>query len=139
MFSRHFRVLLRKKHHVFKTFSTHFRRFLDAGFSNRYSLRVTTLLPLVILRSAECRQNDGQEVKRPGRKRTMSKVKYETCLEGRAQLYLNAMKVRWEQLHKVPGLFSYQLQKSPQSRKIPGYWGFYTEVRTLSLLYRYLY
>ncbi|XP_016933228.3 GDP-D-glucose phosphorylase 1 [Drosophila suzukii] len=128
MFLRHFGDLLRKKHHVFKTFSAHFQRFLAAGFSNRYSLRVTTLLPLVILRSAECRQNDGQEVKRPGRKRTMSKVKYETCLEGRAQLYLNAMKVRWEQLHKVHGLFSYQLQKSPQSRKIPGYWGFYTEL-----------
>ncbi|XP_016965667.1 GDP-D-glucose phosphorylase 1 [Drosophila biarmipes] len=128
MFSRRFGAFLRNKHHVFRKIHAHFRSFLAAGFSNRFSLRVTTLLPLVILRSAECRQKDGQEVRRPGRKRTMSKVKYETSLEGRAQLYLNAMKVRWEQLHKVPGLFSYQLQKSPQSRKIPGYWGFYTEL-----------
>ncbi|XP_070071250.1 GDP-D-glucose phosphorylase 1 [Drosophila takahashii] len=128
MLSRHLGAFFRNKRHVFKTFSAHIRNFLATGFSNRFSLRVATLLPLVILRSADCRQKDGQEVRRPGRKRTMSKVKYETSLEGRAQLYLNAMKTRWEQLHKMPGLFSYQLQKSPQSRKIPGNWGFYTEL-----------
>ncbi|EDW93015.2 GDP-D-glucose phosphorylase 1 [Drosophila yakuba] len=128
MFSRHFAAFLRFNRHIARKYSSHFRSFLATGFSNRFSLKVATLLPLVVLRSADCRQKDDQDVKRPGRRRTMSKVKYETSLEGRAQLYLNAMKVRWDQLHNVPGLFSYQLQKSPQNRKIPGYWGFYAEL-----------
>ncbi|XP_039489034.1 GDP-D-glucose phosphorylase 1 [Drosophila santomea] len=128
MFSRHFAAFLRFNRHIARKYSAHFRSFLATGFSNRFSLKVATLLPLVVLRSADCRQKDDQDVKRPGRRRTMSKVKYETSLEGRAQLYLNAMKVRWDQLHNVPGLFSYQLQKSPQNRKIPGYWGFYAEL-----------
>uniref|UniRef100_A0A6P4FJZ4 GDP-D-glucose phosphorylase 1 n=1 Tax=Drosophila rhopaloa TaxID=1041015 RepID=A0A6P4FJZ4_DRORH len=128
MFLRQFRAFFRIHRQVFHTFRAHFRSFLIPGFRNRFSKRVATLLPLVILRSADCRQKDVEEVRRPSRKRTMSKVKYETCLEGRAQLYLNAIKVRWEQLHKIPGLFSYQLQKTPQCRRIPGSWGFYTEL-----------
>ncbi|XP_043646756.1 GDP-D-glucose phosphorylase 1 [Drosophila teissieri] len=128
MFSRHFAAFLRFNRYAARKYSAHFKSFLKAGFSNRFSLKVATLMPLVIFRSADCTQKDDQDVKRPGRRRTMSKVKYETSLEGRAQLYLNAMKVRWDQLHNVPGLFSYQLQKSPQNRKIPGYWGFYTEL-----------
>lgn len=126
MFSRHFAAFFRFNRYVAQKYSS----FIAAGFSNRFSLKVATLLPLVVLRSADCRQKEDQEVKRPVRRRTMSKVKYETSLEGRAQLYLNAMKVRWDQLHKVPGLFSYQLEKSPQSRKIPGYWGFYAELNS---------
>jgi len=129
MFSRHFAAFFRFNRYVAQKYSS----FIAAGFSNRFSLKVATLLPLVVLRSADCRQKEDQEVKRPVRRRTMSKVKYETSLEGRAQLYLNAMKVRWDQLHKVPGLFSYQLEKSPQSRKIPGYWGFYAEVSVIFL------
>ncbi|KAI8040792.1 hypothetical protein M5D96_006735 [Drosophila gunungcola] len=128
MFSRHFRVFFRIHRHVFQTFRAHIRSFLFNGFHKSCSLRVGTLLPLVILRSAECSQRDDQEVRRLSRKRTMSKVRYETCLEGRAQNYLNAIKVRWEQLHKTPGLFSYQLHKTPQCRRIPGHWGFYTEL-----------
>ncbi|XP_017040285.1 GDP-D-glucose phosphorylase 1 [Drosophila ficusphila] len=129
MFSRHFGTFLRN-HYVFQTFSAHFRRFLATGFSNRFSLRVATLLPLGILRSAVCKENEDQEVRRPGRKRTMSKVKFDTCLEGKAQGYLNTIKARWEQLHKISGLFSYQLSKTPQGRTIPGYWGFYTELNS---------
>ncbi|XP_017133794.1 GDP-D-glucose phosphorylase 1 [Drosophila elegans] len=128
MFSRHFRAFFRIHRHVFQTFRAHFRSFRFSGFHKSCFLRVGTLLPLVILRSAECSQRDDQEVRRSSRKRTMSKVRYETCLEGRAQNYLNAIKVRWEQLHKIPGLFSYQLHKTPQCRRIPGHWGFYTEL-----------
>ncbi|KAH8378921.1 hypothetical protein KR009_002104 [Drosophila setifemur] len=133
MFSRYFRPFIRSHRHVWLALHVSFRRFILAGFSNRYCLRgVATLTPLLLLRSAHCKpkEKDDQEANRPTRKRNMSKVKYETSLEGKARHYLNSLKVRWEQLHQIPGIFEYQLQKSPQVRLIPGSHGFYAELNT---------
>lgn len=68
----------------------------------------------------------------------MSKVMYEMSLEGKAQKYLDALKENWEELHRTPGMFAYQLQKTPNRRKIPGSYGFYTEVKWMSLAFIYL-
>ncbi|EDW30332.1 GL17880 [Drosophila persimilis] len=65
---------------------------------------------------------------KPKKKRTQSKEKYVTTLEAKAPHYLNSLKVRWEQLHEIPGLFAYQLEKTRQSRVLPGKYQFYTEL-----------
>ncbi|KAH8375552.1 GDP-D-glucose phosphorylase 1 [Drosophila serrata] len=129
MFSRYFKPFFRSHRQSWRVFSFHVRRFIaESSFSDRCSLTaVATLLPLVIIRSAYCKK-DVQEPKRPCRKRTMSKVMYETSLQGKAQRYLNALKESWDQLHRTPGMFAYQLKKTPHRRKIPGSHGFYTEL-----------
>ncbi|EDW18675.2 GDP-D-glucose phosphorylase 1 [Drosophila mojavensis] len=62
------------------------------------------------------------------RTRHVSKAKYESTLDSKAQHYLNALKVRWMQLHDIPGLFAYQLQEARPGRKLPGKCGFYAEL-----------
>ncbi|XP_017028284.1 GDP-D-glucose phosphorylase 1 [Drosophila kikkawai] len=134
MFSRHFRPFFRSYRQGWRAFSSHFWRFVaEPGFIDRCSLkRVATLLPLVIIRSAHCKSKsiEDHEGKRTSRRRSMSKVMYEMSLEGKAQRYLNDLKERWNQLHRTPGLFAYQLKNLPQRRRIPGSHGFYTELNT---------
>lgn len=60
--------------------------------------------------------------------RTTSKVKYDSTIDSKAQHYLNALKVRWMQMHEIPGLFAYQLQDDRLSRRLPGRHGFHVEV-----------
>ncbi|XP_023180114.1 GDP-D-glucose phosphorylase 1 isoform X2 [Drosophila hydei] len=87
--------------------------------SNRQFYSVATLLQFaVIVGSMEPKK----------RARTVSKEKYKTTLDSKAQYYLNALKVRWMQLHDVPGLFAYQLQESRPGRRLPGKCGFYAEL-----------
>lgn len=62
--------------------------------------------------------------------RTTSKVKYNSTIDSKAQHYLNALKVRWMQLHEVPGLFAYQLQEERLSRTLPGRHGFHVELNS---------
>ncbi|XP_017088297.2 GDP-D-glucose phosphorylase 1 [Drosophila bipectinata] len=133
MFASFFRPLLRSHRQIWVALSVHLRRFMSAGFINRYCLRkVATLMPVAIIRTANCYPNEpnGPGEKRRTRKRSMSRVKFDMSLEGKAQQYLDDLKARWMELHKVPGLFSYQLQKTPRVRQIPGPSGFYTELNT---------
>ncbi|KAL7734052.1 hypothetical protein ACLKA6_011737 [Drosophila palustris] len=60
--------------------------------------------------------------------RTTSKVKYNSIIDSKAQHYLNALKVRWMQLHEIPGLFAYQLQDDRLSRRLSGRHGFHVEL-----------
>lgn len=62
------------------------------------------------------------------RLRTMSKAKYEKNIDSKAQHYLNSLKVRWMQLHEIPGVFAYQLADTRPHRILPGDHGFYAEV-----------
>ncbi|KAH8286420.1 hypothetical protein KR054_008700 [Drosophila jambulina] len=133
MFWRHFRPFFRGDRQGRRAFSSQFWMFVaESAYSDRCSLkRVATLLPLVIIRSAYCKKSkDVQETRKRSRKRTMSKIMYESSLEGRAQRILNALKETWDQLHRTPGLFAYQLKKTPHRRMIPGSYGFYTELNS---------
>ncbi|KAH8408203.1 hypothetical protein KR215_000075 [Drosophila sulfurigaster] len=60
--------------------------------------------------------------------RTTSKAKYDTIIDSKAQQYLNALKVRWMQLHEMPGLFAYQLREERLKRQLPGRYGFHVEL-----------
>ncbi|KAH8270118.1 hypothetical protein KR018_004203 [Drosophila ironensis] len=136
MFFRHFWPFFRARHTAWVTFSARFRNFSSAdGPVNRCSLKgVATLLPVFLFRSVHCKPKEVEDKesssKRAARKRNVTKVKFEMRLESKAQHYLNSLKVRWEQLHSIPGLFSYQLQKAPEIRRLPGSHGFITELNT---------
>ncbi|BFF97384.1 GDP-D-glucose phosphorylase 1 [Drosophila madeirensis] len=69
-----------------------------------------------------------KEEENPKRKRTQSKAKYVTSIQGKAPHYLNSLKVRWEQLHEIPGIFAYHLQKTRPNRVLPGECKFYAEL-----------
>ncbi|KAH8302505.1 hypothetical protein KR044_007561 [Drosophila immigrans] len=60
--------------------------------------------------------------------RTTSKVKYDKSIDSKAQHYLNALKVRWMQMHETPGLFAYQLRDERFNRQLPGKHGFHVEL-----------
>ncbi|EDW69340.2 GDP-D-glucose phosphorylase 1 [Drosophila virilis] len=109
------RQILRRNRFASHSFSKNLKKStvkIRAG--NRHFNSLATLLQFAVVVGA-------MEPKKRLKKVSMS-------LESKAQHYLNALKVRWMQLHEIPGLFAYQLQESRQGRKLPGKYGFYVEL-----------
>ncbi|ALC43412.1 CG3552 [Drosophila busckii] len=86
--------------------------------SNRQCRNLAALLTIVA----------AAEPNRKNRRRSISKAKYNMSLEGKAHHYLNSLKVRWMQLHEIPGLFAYQLPDTKPNRLLRGKHGFYAEL-----------
>ncbi|XP_068143355.1 GDP-D-glucose phosphorylase 1 [Drosophila tropicalis] len=129
MFAR-FKQIFRPHRDIWKILS-----FAINNWSNRYTGYMTQrrVAALAIVKIAACKAainvNNNTDNKFQ-KKRIFSKDKYIMSLEGKAQHYLNALKVRWQHLQEVPGLFAYQLAKSRPNRILPGQYKFYTELNT---------
>lgn len=98
---------------------THFSFKINAN-KNVYSL--ATLLQLTFMAVGPLTRKRFQ---------TMGKPKHKKEIDSKAQHYLNSLKVRWMQLHEIPGVFAYQLADTRPHRILPGDHGFYTEVRVI--------
>ncbi|XP_001352613.3 GDP-D-glucose phosphorylase 1 [Drosophila pseudoobscura] len=129
MYARTFRKLTQYYCDAWKLLSARFKQATATELvQRRNSWKSLVTLPVfVVARSVAWKVAMASEEK-PKKKRTQSKEKYVTTLEAKAPHYLNSLKVRWEQLHEIPGLFAYQLEKTRQSRVLPGKYQFYTEL-----------
>lgn len=101
-------------------FDKRFKNFTFKINANKYVFSLATLLQLTFMAvGPQTRQ----------RLQAMGKPKHKKDIDSKAQHYLNSLKVRWMQLHEIPGVFAYQLADQRPHRLLPGDHGFYTEVR----------
>ncbi|XP_064547380.1 GDP-D-glucose phosphorylase 1 [Drosophila montana] len=114
-FLRTIRKIVCRNRFVSHTLSTNLKEStVKIIVGNGHFNSLATLLQFVVIVGA-------MEPKKRAQKVSMS-------LESKAQHYLNALKVRWMQLHEIPGMFAYQLQEARQGRRLPGKHGFYGEL-----------